>query len=192
MKIPPRAELVLIGAGFALPIVASILAYCYWHPEASANYGELLLPPRTITAQPLGLDGGGRFDFSGLLGRWVLTVSDSGSCLPACADKLIAMRQVRLALGRDAVRVTRVFVIDDLTPPDLEALRPFEGTIVALTPPGMRLPPGAANDRAHIYLVDPHGNVMMRWAIPLDSRAMLRDLQRLLKEIGRASCRERV
>ena len=181
MKISPRTKLGLIGAGFALPIVASILAYRYLHPEASANYGELLLPPQTITAQPMGLPGGGHFDFSGLRGRWVLTVSDSGLCLENCAEKLSTMRQVRLALGRDAGRVARVFVIDDLKAPDLEALRPFEGTIYVLTPPGMSLPSGAANDRAHIHLVDPNGNVMMRWATPVDRRSMLRDLQRLLK-----------
>ena len=45
----------------------------------------------------------------------------------------------------------------------------------------MVLPPGAANDRAHIYLVDPLGNVMMRWPAKPDMRRMLKDLERLLK-----------
>ena len=42
-------------------------------------------------------------------------------------------------------------------------------------------PPGAGNDRAHIYLVDPHGNVMMRWPERPDRARMLKDLQRLLQ-----------
>jgi hypothetical protein len=57
----------------------------------------------------------------------------------------------------------------------------FEGTLVALTPTGMHLPPGAANDRAHIYLVDPNGNVMMRWPAATDRKRMLKDLDRLLR-----------
>ena len=40
--------------------------------------------------------------------RWVLLASDSRECDAACGAKLYAMRQVRLALGRDASRVARV------------------------------------------------------------------------------------
>ena len=37
------------------------------------------------------------------------------------------------------------------------------------------------NDRAHIYLIDPHGDVMMRWPAAPDGRRMIRDLERLLR-----------
>jgi hypothetical protein len=91
------------------------------------------------------------------------------------------MRQVRVALGRDATRVARVFVVDDVRPPNNTALDPVEDLMVAITPRGLSLAPGAANDRAHIYLVDPRGNVMMRWPESPDFRRMLKDLQTLLK-----------
>ena len=91
------------------------------------------------------------------------------------------MRQVRLALGRDASRVARVLVVDDFRAPDSAALGPLEDLVVAMTPRGLAIPPGAANDRAHIYLVDPRGNVMMRWPAQPDFRRMLKDLARLLK-----------
>ena len=45
----------------------------------------------------------------------------------------------------------------------------------------VRVEAGPANDRAHIYLADPHGNVMMRWSSQPDFRGMLKDLVRLLK-----------
>ena len=60
-------------------------------------------------------------------------------------------------------------------------LAEFEGTRVVLTPTGLTLPLGAGNDRAHLYLVDPRGNVMMRWPAAADRKRMLGDLQRLLK-----------
>ncbi len=54
--------------------------------------------------------------------------------------------------------------------------------MLAVTPPrGMALPLSAVNDRAHCYLVDPLGNVMMRFPAEADPRRMLRDLERLLR-----------
>jgi len=181
VKLTPRSKLLLIVAGFALPIVASYVAYFFYHGEATGNYGELLLPPARITSHPFGRVDGGSWTFDDLRGRWILAVSDAGACPEACVRKLTLLRQVRVALGRNASRVERVFVVDDLTPPDAQALHPFEGMIVAVTPTGMHLPPGAANDRAHVYLVDPNGNVMMRWPAAADPKRMLQDLTRLLK-----------
>jgi cytochrome oxidase Cu insertion factor (SCO1/SenC/PrrC family) len=134
-----------------------------------------------VTAQRFDRPGGGAFAFPELAGKWVLVASDSGACAPACRAKLATLRQVRLALGRNAGRVERVFVVDDLGRPAPGALEEFAGTHVAFTPTGLSLPLGAGNDRAHIYLVDPRGNVMMRWPAGADRKRMLADLQRLLK-----------
>jgi hypothetical protein len=91
------------------------------------------------------------------------------------------MRQVRLMLGRNASRVNRVFVADDTRALAAEALAPFEGTVAITPPPGTALPLAPVNDRAHIYLTDPLGNVMMRFPADAEPRRMLRDLERLLK-----------
>jgi hypothetical protein len=88
---------------------------------------------------------------------------------------------VRLALGRNASRVGRVFFVDDQRAPDMAALAPFEGTEVAVAPRGAAIALSAAGDRSRLYLVDPHGNVMMRWAAEADPEGMIRDLERLLK-----------
>jgi cytochrome oxidase Cu insertion factor (SCO1/SenC/PrrC family) len=176
----PRAKLLALFALFASPIVASLLVFHFYRPEATANYGELL-PPSPVTAQEFGHEGGGVFRFQGLEGRWVLVASDSGECAAACVAKLTTMRQVRLALGRNAGRVARVLVVDDLRRPEPALLEAFPGLEVAITPTGMTLPPRPVNDRAHIYLIDPRGNVMMRFPAATDAKRMLRDLNRLLK-----------
>jgi cytochrome oxidase Cu insertion factor (SCO1/SenC/PrrC family) len=180
MKIGPRAKLLLIAALFLLPIVASVLVYRFGSVRPTANYGELIVPT-TITSQPFGLASGGQFSFDHVRGRWAMVASDSGTCPAACVEKLTTLRQVRLALGRNAARVERVFVVDDLRRPGAAAMQPFDGTVIALTPTGMSLPLSAANDRAHIYLVDPRGNVMLRWPAAADRKRMLKDLERLLK-----------
>ena len=176
----PRAQFLLIAALFMLPIAASITTYKFLRPAATANHGELLLPPTQVGAQVFAKPGGGDFRLTDLGGRWILVTSDSGACAQACRQKLVATRQVRLALGRNASRVERVFVVDDLASPDPTLAADHPGMVVAITPKGAQ-PPGVANDRAHTYLVDPHGNVMMRWPAAIESKGILSDLQRLLK-----------
>ncbi len=181
MRIGPRAKLVLLMALFAAPVIASTVTYRFFRPAPTANYGELLLPPDTITSRPFDRIGGGRFSFEDLRGSWVLVASDGGACATACAEKLFTLRQARLALGRDASRVERVFVADDGRRTDARVLAPFEGTVAIAAPRSGEPPRGATADRAHIYLVDPNGNVMMRWPAAPEPKRMIRDLERLLK-----------
>jgi hypothetical protein len=180
VSLGPRAKLLLLAALFAAPIVASLLTYYFVPLGANGNYGELIAPS-TVTRQGFERLGGGRFAFQELEGSWAMVASDSGACEAACEEKLTAIRQVRLALGRRASRVERVFVVDDSRLPDAAFLARFEGTVVAITPRGTTLPPTAGGDRNHIYLVDPHGNVMLRWPVPGDRKRMLKDLDRLLR-----------
>jgi cytochrome oxidase Cu insertion factor (SCO1/SenC/PrrC family) len=177
----PRVKLLLLAALFALPMVASFIAYRFAQPAPNANYGELLLPPATVTTQALAGEGGKAFTFTSLAGSWVLVVSDASDCPKACTDKLTTLRQVRLALGREAGRVQRVFVADDGKAPGARLRADFEGTLVAVRPAAVTLPAGPGADRDHIYLVDPRGNVMMRWSAAPDWKRMYKDLQRLLK-----------
>jgi cytochrome oxidase Cu insertion factor (SCO1/SenC/PrrC family) len=176
-----RLQLLAIAGLFALPIIASTIAYNFFRPEATANYGELLLPPAQVTTAPFPRVGGGAFGFGDLRGKWVLIASDSGACPASCVAKLTLLRQVRLMLGRNADRVVRVFVADDTHPLAPEALAPFEGTVAITPPAGMSLPPAPLNDRAALYLVDPLGNVMMRFPADPDPKRMYKDLERLLK-----------
>lgn len=176
-----RLKLVAIIALFAAPIAASFLAFHFFRPEATSNYGEFVRPPQPVTTARFRRVGGGEFGFAQLRGKWVLVAADSGACPASCTAKLTLMRQVRLMLGRNAGRVERVFVADDTVPLAPEALAPFEGTVAITPPTGMTLPLAPVNDRAHFYLVDPMGNAMMRFPVDAEPRRMFRDLERLLK-----------
>jgi cytochrome oxidase Cu insertion factor (SCO1/SenC/PrrC family) len=180
MKVGPRAKLVLVMALFAAPIAASFLAYRYAHKVPTANHGELLLPPAQVGAAALERTGGGTFSFADVRGRWVLVAADSGGCGEACLAKLYLMRQVRLAMGRNAERLARVFIVDDGRDPDPAALAPYAGMDVVRQPRSGAVAPGLG-DRGHVYLVDPHGNVMMRWSAAADPKGIIRDLELLLR-----------
>ncbi len=147
---------------FAAPIAASLLAYRFAHPVPTANHGELLLPPAQAPVAAARARGRRRV----LVRRAARTLGAGRGglgCLPeACQRKLYLVRQVRLAMGRNAERIARVFVADDGKAPDAAALAPYAGTEVVLRPPEAA-PAPILRDRSHVYLVDPHGNVMMRW-----------------------------
>ena len=179
MKPGPRAKLLALIGLFLLPIVASTVAYNFLDLKPTANYGELIMPPATVPAQRFTKPDGTPFAFQDLAGTWVLVAADSADCPAACREKLVTLRQVRQALGRNASRVERVLLVDGARAPATQALEPFPGLRVVLAG-GHPVPP-FGGDTAHIYLVDPNGNVMMRWPAAPDAHRMLKDLERLLK-----------
>jgi hypothetical protein len=176
----PRAKLALILGGFALPIVASFFVYAFMRPAPTANYGELLMSPESITASTFTRTTGAPFRFPELAGRWILLAAEGGTCDDTCQSKLIAIRQVRLALGREADRVAMVTVLAQSAASTAGLEAAFPGMVFARAQVPMPASSAIA-DRAHIYLVDPLGNVMMRWPARPDYKRMKADLDRLLR-----------
>jgi len=130
----------------------------------------------------LALADGTPFRLSQLRGKWAIVTVDSGRCAAACDRKLLYLRQLRLTQGKNMERVERVWLVSDAVVPRNEAVAPYLGTWVVRADAELlkRLPAqGAASD--HIYLIDPLGNLMMRFPRDPDPRLMIKDLARLLK-----------
>jgi cytochrome oxidase Cu insertion factor (SCO1/SenC/PrrC family) len=176
-----RATLWLLVAVCAAPMIASYIAYYFWRPSGHVNYGELLPPhpmPDTRAAQ---IDGA-PFSFPQLKGSWVLVIADSGRCDAYCETKLIYLRQLRLAQGKETDRIERVWLITDDVAPDPALAARYSGTLMvraAGTPLLPALPAGSYADP--IYIVDPVGNLMMRYPRDADPRRILKDVSRLLR-----------
>ena len=176
-----RVALVIL-AFCAAPTIAAWLAYFVWPPQSRLNYGEL------IEAHPLSDPGlrrldRGSFRLSQLRGKWVMLLIDSGVCVESCRKKLLYMRQVRLAQGKNAERVERVWLVADAAPPDTMLLADYPGMHVARAPanPFLAEFPAPRDPSGHIYLVDPLGNLMLRYPADPDPQRMLKDLARLLR-----------
>jgi cytochrome oxidase Cu insertion factor (SCO1/SenC/PrrC family) len=167
----PRSKLLLIGAVCLAPLVLGTLAYFFkWEVGAPGNYGELL-KPRELFGAPF---------VPRLRGKWVMIAFDAAACDAWCEKKLYYMRQVRRAQGKDMDRVVRVWVVTQGGHPRSELVQAFAGTELFHPGPGFtRRFPGDPVD--HIYLVDPQGNLMLRWPRDADPSRMLKDLQRLMR-----------
>lgn len=162
-----RGKLLAVFLACAAPFALAWAAWYFgWAPGAAGNYGELIAP-RTVSEAPL----------PDLRGKWVMVTFDDAACDAYCEKKLYYMRQVRRAQGKDQGRVERLWVITDSGEPRPELLAAIEGTRLSRGSPGEF--PG--EPRQHIYLVDPLGNLMMRFPRDPDPSKMLKDLQRLLK-----------
>lgn len=166
-----RAKLLLIAAVCAAPLVLGTLAYVMrWGQGSAGNYGELITPI-PLNGPPL----------DAMRGKWVLVTFDRAACDQYCERKLYFMRQTRKAQGKDMDRVERLWIITDGASPGPELLAAIEGTRV-VRQPGLAFErdfPGTLQD--HIYLVDPLGNLMLRFPRDPDPSKILKDLQRLLK-----------
>jgi len=171
-----------IAALCLAPFIAAVAAYFYWQPQGGMNYGELV-PPRRLIDPPLRHLDQRAFRLSELRGRWILLQLDASDCAEACRAKMYNMRQVRLAQGREMDRVERVWLILDEAPLETQLMREYDGTRMlraADSPLIAEFPPvGGARD--HVYVIDPLGNLMLRFPRNADPGRMHKDLARLLK-----------
>ena len=165
-----------------LPVVASTVLYVFWTPTRFVNHGELL-EPVPLADVSWSRSGGDSFAFGDLNGRWVFVSIDDAACDEYCLKKLYLMRQIRLTQGKDADRIERVWLIGDGKQPARQALAPYEGTqtIVLTASQPLNLFSSDDSRRSYIYLVDPIGNLMMRFPRGVDPSRMKKDVAKLLR-----------
>jgi cytochrome oxidase Cu insertion factor (SCO1/SenC/PrrC family) len=182
MQLTSRSKFLLMLGVFAVPVIAAYLAYFGWRPSGHANYGDLLkVTPlqhtagRTHDGEPINLDA--------LQGKWVMVHVGAASCDAACAQQLYIMRQVRIAQGKEQSRIKRLWVLTDTGSPDPALLREHPGLWVWRADDAAFAEqfPAVDGRSEHIYLVDPLGNLMMRFPAEVDPKRMMKDLKLLLK-----------
>src|SRR3970282_1790187 len=98
------------------------------------------------------------FHWRQLKGKWVLAIVDSGGCDPYCRQKLIYLRQVRLAQGKEMERIERAWLITDAAKPEAARMGQMPWCCAAGSDI-LKLFPVAGSVADHIYVVDPLGNL---------------------------------
>jgi hypothetical protein len=170
----------------AAPVIASYFTYYVVKPESRTNYG-VLIDPRLHPMPALGattLDGKA-FSLDAYKGKWIMLQVSDADCQAACEMKLHDMRQLRLAQGKDMDRIERVWLITDKQPLETILIREFDGTdMLRVKPDVVRawLPaePGTTVSD-HLYMIDPLGNLMMRFPKDADPNKIKKDMYKLLK-----------
>ena len=177
-----RINLLLMAAVAIMPMLAAYAVYYLWRPTTFTNYGELITPipiADTVMRQPDGKE----LKLAAFKGKWVFLMVDSGACDEFCKRKLYDMRQVRLTQGKDMDRIERAWLIDDNQQPSSAVTSEYEGThmLTAQGSPLLSRLPAEHSVRDHIYIVDPLGNLMMRYPRDADPSKIKKDVVKLLK-----------
>lgn len=185
-KAAGRWKLLAVLAVCASPMIASYFTYYVIQPGAKNNYGALI-DPRQHPMPTLQLqDQDGKVvELSSLKGKWLMLQIDDASCEESCQRKLLEMRQLRLAQGKGMDRIERVWLITDALP-IAEQLKPGIAGTHLLRSDKSKLEKWLPTEsdttlQDHIYIVDPLGNLMMRYPKDADPNKIKKDLIKLLK-----------
>jgi cytochrome oxidase Cu insertion factor (SCO1/SenC/PrrC family) len=172
---------------FALPSVSAWFFYLnpQYMPSGRSNQGELIQPsipfPGDIELRQL---DGLAFNSDSLAGKWTMLALYAKGCDDNCQARMTDLQQIRLALGESSLAVERLLVLKDAPPAEeLQQLsRRFQGMQIAITSDQLTtLNPDPLDADNRIYLLDPMGQLMMRYAQNAPAKAILKDMERLMK-----------
>lgn len=186
-----RWKMIAVLLVCASPVIASYFTYYVVRPEGRRNYGELITPQRPLPAMAVVDLNGKAGELSALKNQWLLVNVASAGCDAACQQRLYFQRQLRESLGKQKGRLDRVWLVTDEAPVDVQ-LQPalHEATVLRVPVQALLqwLPPaGSQRPEDHLYVVDPIGNLMMRFPANMDAAGAAkakRDLDRLLRASG--------
>ena len=179
--------LALLAGLFLLPLLASFWAYYAtdWRPVGHVNHGELISPARPLPRVDLPRLQGDRASGDLFKRKWTLVYIGAGNCEAACRNALYFMRQTRLGLNNEMTRVDRVFLVTgsccdrEFLGAEHPGLNVFDTSGPAASALLAQFP---ATDRDNsLFIVDPLGNLMMRYDDRLNPKGLLEDLQKLLR-----------
>ena len=124
---------------------------------------------------------------AGLKGQWLLVAVGPSTCDSACEKRLYTQRQLREMLGRERDRLDKLWLVTD-------GGTPAPALLAGIESPGMQLlradpaqlaawlaPEAGQPIEAHLYVVDPMGEWMMRVPVDAEPSRVKRDLDRLLR-----------
>uniref|UniRef100_E1T6F7 Cytochrome C oxidase subunit I n=1 Tax=Burkholderia sp. (strain CCGE1003) TaxID=640512 RepID=E1T6F7_BURSG len=182
-----RWMLLLVAIVCGAPIAISYFMYYVVKPTGgTTSYGTLVEPQRPIPESLVVTGEDGKpAKLASLRGRWLLISVDNSACDKACATKLYFMRQIRAAQGPERERVVEVWLRTDAgnVPDVIQKAYPDTNMLIAdLAQVSAWLPVDKGTKVSdHIYMVDPNGNLMMRFPKDPNPSKIKGDVTKLLK-----------
>ncbi|MDB5755596.1 MAG: cytochrome oxidase subunit [Massilia sp.] len=163
-----RWKLLMVLAVCAAPMIFSYLTYYVIKPTGRTNFGDLIDPrahpipalgATTLDGKPATLDA--------YKGKWVMLKVGPAACDQACKEQMFAIRQLRSMQGKEMERIERVWLVTDAEPLETILMRELDDVRMLRAPAAavakwLPLKQGATLENS-IFLVDPLGNLMMRF-----------------------------
>lgn len=180
--------LAIFAVFFGSLIFAGVLRFSGWRPAGMKNKGELLQPPVDLRAQTPKLLDGSAYKWNPINRTWRIAVAPPADCGTECTKSATDLYKVWELLGREAARVD-VLWLCAATPcalptdaPKLANLRLLQAdTGLRAQLPRVDQVTYQGGRGVPVYLIDPNGFVILRYAAGSDPGDLRSDLAKLLK-----------
>ena len=172
---------------FAVPIIGAYAYYFFADDYSMGNHGELIQPVIQIDDLSLRHSNGQPIKKDELIHNWKMLYIAGKECDTACKESIYYMRQINTALGKNANRFEHMIVHQDNMSPEFQEfiIKEHETALHSYISSDKfsevltRLPNETTGNA--IYIMDPLGNIMMRFSQGTSPKLILKDLNRLLK-----------
>ena len=180
-----QVKLIIIISIFILPFFISYNMLDDYSPGkeySTTNYGELIDPMVNIKNTVIKSNSD---DESLPNGKWLLIYYINSPCDKDCMNNIYLMRQVNTALGKDMDRLNRLLVSNEVLTEDMETnivqLYPYI-ILIKNKPNNIHvLIKGITKNKNSLFLVDPLGNVILRYDDNFNGKKLLKDIKKLFK-----------
>ena len=170
-----RIQLLLIVLGVVGPMLLATGMYKlqFWVPEGRSYHGELLGNGQTRA------DLGVQADET----RWQMLVTAPKECAVECQQLVYLARQIQIGLGREAGRASHALAAAQPLSADYAAKLDREYPQLQRYPLDAGAFSKTAADHAtpQLWIIDPHGNLVLRYEPNVKGKDLLNDLRHLLK-----------
>lgn len=176
----------MLIAVFVVPLLIAIAMYLLRDHMPTMNtvsHGELIHPAEPIQAIEILLQNKTIITLNELKGKWTYLVYAPTGCHLQCEANLFKLRQSKAATGREINRIQSVLLLNDQPLNSEIASRNQKILIGQLKKLELESESGVDKEltKEMIYLLDPHGNMMMKYDLTATSKGILKDIKKLLK-----------
>lgn len=168
---------------FGSMLVAGVLRFSGWRPAGTKNHGEMLDPPGDLrNVEPRRTDGSA-YAWNPSARTWRIALAPPATCGRECIDLARDLDTVWQLTGREADRVDVLWVCATATcAPPTGAPRPATLQLLQANAALRAALPRVEDPRGvPVYVVDPNGFVILRYAPGFDPAGLRADLAKLLK-----------
>ncbi len=175
---------------FIAPVALAYIIFYFVDVKSFVNHGEILNPIIHIRSFELKNESGEIITEKDLTYKWRLISFVGKNCDQRCESRLYDTRQIHTSLGKDQHRLIRMFVhlqpaSDTLTKLIAEThqnvIQVNGDAEIILKALGDNIRSDAGINNNETYIMDPMGNIMMRFTQEQPSKEFLYDLKKLLK-----------
>lgn len=168
----------LFALFFGTVFGAGILRFSGWQPAGHKNHGLMLQPPADARDLAPSLADGGRYDWKPAERRWRIVAAPAPGCAQACTQLATDLDKVWQLFGHNATDVDILWIGDyPADAPRHSALR----VVRADDPLRTRLPQVDDAAGTPVYVIDPHGFVILRYAPGFAPGHLRTDVAKLIK-----------